>query len=204
MVAVKLIATVLTCGTCGVYSPDGARIAVQRVENGKSRVGVWERETHRFTLVEKEPGNAAYPAWSPTGDALVYTYGNETNTAWAAKDGETGYHLRIWRNESRRDGGSPYCGGVREITGGRFRDYMPSFTPDGKRILFVSTRCASPKVGFATRSGVYAVGLDGGGLTNLVPSTVNDMGAGQPVVSPDGRILAFVQIVSRLLSPESS
>ena len=194
MIAVNLLAVALTTGTCGVYSPDGSKIAVQRVENGKSRVGVWEREAGRFTLIEPGPGNAAHPAWSPAGDALVYTYGNETNTAWAAKDGVTGYHLRIWRSDSRRGGGSPCSGDIREITNGRFRDYMPSFAPDGKRILFVSTRCASPKVGLATRSGLYAVGLDGGGLTNLVPSTVNDMGAGQPVVSPDGRIIAFAQI----------
>ena len=184
MVAVGLLAVALTCGTCGVYSPDGTKIAVQRVVDGKSRVGVWERTDGRFAWVEPGPGNAAFPAWSPAGDALVYTYGNETNTAWAAKDGTTGYHLRIWRAG----------GDVREITTGRFRDYMPSFAPDGKRILFVSTRCASPKVGLATRSGVYAVCLDGGGLTNLVPSTVNDMGAGQPVVSPDGKVLAFAQI----------
>ena len=184
ILSTSLVAAILTAGTCGVYSPDGAKIALQRTVDGKSRVGVWERETGRFTLIEPGPGNAAYPAWSPAGDALVYVYGDETNTAWAAKDGATGYHLRVWRPGE----------GTREITAGRFRDYMPSFAPDGKRILFVSTRCASPKVGLATRSGVYAVDLDGGGLTNLVPSTVNDMGAGQPVVSPDGRILAFAQI----------
>ena len=194
MVAANLLAAALTAGTCGVYSPDGAKIALQRVENGKSRVDVWERASGHFTWVEPGPGNAAYPAWSPAGDALVYTYGNETNTAWAAKDGTTGYHLRIWRSDGRRDGGSPCGEGIREITTGRFRDYMPSFSPDGKRLYFVSTRCASPQVGMATRSGIYAVDADGGGLTNLVPSTVNDMGAGQPVVSPDGRILAFAQI----------
>ena len=194
MVAANILAAALTAGTCGVYSPDGAKIALQRVENGKSRVDVWERASGHFTWVEPGPGNAAYPAWSPAGDALVYTYGNETNTAWAAKDGTTGYHLRIWRSDGRRDGGSPCGEGIREITTGRFRDYMPSFSPDGKRLYFVSTRCASPQVGMATRSGIYAVDADGGGLTNLVPSTVNDMGAGQPVVSPDGRILAFAQI----------
>ena len=184
MIAVNLLAVALTTGTCGVYSPDGSKIAMQRVDGGKSRVGVWERADGRFIQIEHGSGNAAFPAWSPAGDALVYTYGNETNTAWAAKDGVTGYHLRVWRPGE----------GSREITAGRFRYYMPSFAPDGKRILFVSTRCASPKVGLATRSGVYAVGVDGGGLTNLVPSTVNDMGAGQPVLSPDGKLLAFAQI----------
>ena len=161
MVAANILAAALTAGTCGVYSPDGAKIALQRTVDGKSRVGVWERADGRFTWVESGSGNAAYPAWSPTGDALVYTYGNETNTAWAAKDGTTGYHLRIWRSDGRRDGGSPCGEGIREITTGRFRDYMPSFSPDGKRLYFVSTRCASPQVGMATRSGIYAVDADG-------------------------------------------
>ena len=127
-----LAAALLGEGTCGVYSPDGGKIALQRVVDGKSRVGVLDRATGRFAWVEKDAGNAAYPAWSPSGDAIVYSYGNETNTAWAAKNGDTGYHLRIWRRGE----------GMREITTGRFRDYMPSFSRDGRKIFFASTRCA--------------------------------------------------------------
>lgn len=181
-----LAATLLGEGTCGVYSPDGGKIALQRVVDGKSRVGVLDRATGRFAWVEKDAGNAAYPAWSPSGDAIVYSYGNETNTAWAAKNGDTGYHLRIWRRGE----------GMREITTGRFRDYMPSFSRDGRKIFFASTRCASPDVFLATRSGVYSVDVDGGELTYLVPSHVNDEGAGQPVVSPDGKLLALAQIAN--------
>lgn len=183
---VLLAATLLGEGTCGVYSPDGGKIALQRVVDGKSCVGVLDRATGRFAWVEKDAGNAAYPAWSPSGDAIVYSYGNETNTAWAAKGGDTGYHLRIWRRGE----------GMREITTGRFRDYMPSFSRDGRKIFFVSTRCASPDVFLATRSGVYSVNVDGGELSYLVPSHVNDEGAGQPVVSPDGKLLALAQIAN--------
>ena len=183
---VLLAATLLGEGTCGVYSPDGGKIALQRTVAGKSRVGVLDRATGRFAWVEKDAGNAAYPAWSPSGDAIVYSYGNETNSAWAAKNGDTGYHLRIWRRGE----------GVREITTGRFRDYMPSFSRDGRKIFFASTRCASPDVFLATRSGVYSVNVDGSELSYLVPSHVNDEGAGQPVVSPDGKLLALAQIAN--------
>ena len=183
---VLLAATLLGEGTCGVYSPDGGKIALQRTVEGKSRVGVFDRASGRFAWVDKGAGNAAYPAWAPSGDAIAYAYGNETNTAWVAKGGDTGYHLRIWRRGE----------GVREITTGRFRDYMPSFSRDGKKIFFVSTRCASPDVFLATRSGVYSVNVDGSELSYLVPSHVNDEGAGQPVVSPDGKLLALAQIAN--------
>ena len=186
MTCVLLAATLLGEGTCGVYSPDGGKIALQRTVDGKSRVGVLNRASGGFELIEKGTGNAAYPAWSPSGDAIVYSYGNETNTAWAAKNGDTGYHLRIWRRGE----------GAREITTRRFRDYMPSFSHDGKKIFFVSTRCASPDVFLATRSGVYSVNVDGSELSYLVPSHVNDEGAGQPVVSPDGKLLTLAQIAN--------
>ena len=194
------LAALLGEGTCGVYSPDGDSVALQRTESGKSRVGVLNRKSGAFAWIEPGRGNAAYPAWSPSGDAIVYAYGNETNTAWAAKGGDTGYHLRIWRG-----------GSIREITTGRFRDYMPSFSRDGGKVFFSSTRCASPEVFLATRSGIYAVDVDDlvgtrpcrvrnnadGSWSRpyqLLPSHVNDEGAGQPVVSPDGKMLALAQI----------
>lgn len=184
-VLIAAAAALLGDGTCGTYSPDGTKIALQRTEAGKSRVYVLERAGGRCERVEPGPGNAAFPAWHPSGEALVYTYGNETNTAWVAKDGQTGYHLRIWEK-----------GAVREITAGRFRDSMASFSPDGGRIYFASSRCATPKVFDASRTGVYSVSPDGKGLSCLVYCPDNNMGVGQPVVSPDGTLLAFAHIAN--------
>ena len=68
---VILAATLLGEGTCGVYSPDGGKIAMQRTVEGKSRVGVLDRASGRFAWVEKNEGNSAYPAWSSSGTAIV-------------------------------------------------------------------------------------------------------------------------------------
>lgn len=182
----SLLATALISGTCGVYSPDGEKIAFQKVADGKSRLMVFDRVRGTSQRVEPGAGNAAHPAWHPAGDALVYTYGDETKTAWAARQDSTGYHLRIWRP------GAP----LSTLTTGRFRDYMPSFSADGRKIFFVSTRETPPEVMQASRSSVFAINVDGTGVTNLVRSTMNNTGMGQPVQSPDGTLIAYAKINS--------
>lgn len=177
-------ALLLGDGTCGTYSPDGNKLAYQRTVGGLSRVAVMDRTRGTVEEIEPGPGHAAYPAWHPSGTSLVYTYGHETKTAWDAKDGTSGYHLRIWHPVD----------GIREITAGRVRDYMPSFSPDGKTLFFASTRGASPRVLEASRASIFSVSAAGGEPACRVKSTVNNMGMGQPVLSPDGRFLAFARI----------
>ena len=62
-VCALLAATILGEGTCGAYSPDGGKIAMQRTVDGKSRVGVLDRASGRFAWLEKK-GNAADPCAS--------------------------------------------------------------------------------------------------------------------------------------------
>jgi dipeptidyl aminopeptidase/acylaminoacyl peptidase len=83
---------------------------------------------------------------------------------------------------SRRDGGE-----CRALTAAGKNDSAPQFTPDGKRILFMSTRSGS--------SQVWTMPVDGGEptqLTNFGP------GVSDPVQSADGRYLA----VSASVFPE--
>ena len=60
-------------------------------------------------------------------------------------------------------------------------DYNASFSPDGRSIVFTSTRNGSAEI--------YRVGIDGAGLQRLTDAPAFD---DQGVLSPDGRLLAFV------------
>lgn len=140
----------ITQGFNPVYSPDGDRIAFQRLEGGVFKIGVVELpERGRLASgcgdgahavasappavewIEAGPGNAAYPAWTPDC-SLIYTYGHDTETAHEAwKNGSrSGYGLRIREPDGTK----------RDLTRGRCRDYAPCVSPDGQTVFFVTTR----------------------------------------------------------------
>ena len=60
-------------------------------------------------------------------------------------------------------------------------DYNASFSPDGRSLVFASTRNGS--------ADIYRVGIDGAGLQRLTDHPAFD---DQAVFSPNGRLLAFV------------
>ncbi len=73
----------------------------------------------------------------------------------------------------------------KELIGGEKAENTPRFTPDGKRIAFISTRDGAPQV--------YIADADGRGIKQV---TKISAGVQTPlVVSPDGRKVAFVSDV---------
>ena len=83
----------------------------------------------------------------------------------------------IWLVSAR--GGEP-----RRLTTSPAADNSPRWSPDGKRLAFVSGRGGTPQI--------WMLNLDGGEAT---PLTKLSTGAAGPVWSPDGRRLAFVSSV---------
>ncbi|RKU07382.1 hypothetical protein C6502_19125 [Candidatus Poribacteria bacterium] len=82
------------------------------------------------------------------------------------------------------DGGNP-----RRLTNNPARDYAPSWSPDGKRIVFCSDRDGHVPEGrvFHT-SEIYVMDADGGNQQNLTNHPSNDR---NPSWSPDGQRIVF-------------
>jgi Tol biopolymer transport system component len=70
--------------------------------------------------------------------------------------------------------------GIRQLTGDEFKDFAPSFSPDGKRLTFMTNR-----------QGVYNLWLintDGSGVRQLTQSAKS---TANPIWSPDGKRIGF-------------
>ena len=61
-------------------------------------------------------------------------------------------------------------------------DSHPSWSPDGRKLVFVSRRDGNAEI--------YVMNADGSGLRNLTRTPSDDL---DPAWSPDGRAIAFVQ-----------
>lgn len=181
----------VTAGTSAVYSPDGTRIAFLCDRGDHLAVGVRRLDGEDVSWVSDGPGNAAYPAWTPDGE-IVFTYGHDTNTAYAAahrKATDGGYNLYRWNGR-----------GTAPLTSGRTRDYGASVSPDGT-LWFVTTRgVEGHEVAQMCRSRIVKMpsnGMSGRGRPDYedVRSFVSqNSGAMQPTVSPDGRFLLWCEM----------
>ncbi len=175
----------VTEGINPAFSPDGRRIAFQRLVEGEFHLGVVAATGGEVEWVENGPGMAAYPVWTPSG-GILYTYGHDTETArqaWVAKS-QNGYGLRLWENGAKRD-----------VTHGRCRDFTPCVSPDGKTAYFASTRWVVEEhtgYSFATSTDIGKVDLAGGEPMRIVRSPGgHNTGLVQPAISPDGQTLVW-------------
>ena len=191
----------VTPGFNPAFSPDGKRIAFQRLDGDVFKIGVTGLSGGAIEWIEEGPGNAAYPEWTPSG-GLVYMAGHDTETAYEAWHGKSknGYGLRLWANGRKRN-----------LTTGRCRDYTPCVSPDGKNIYFVTTRgveSESSAYSKAASTRIAELDLESGNYqlpttNHQLPTTNcqlrilmdspngNNSGFVQPAVSPDGSLLVW-------------
>ena len=76
----------------------------------------------------------------------------------------------------------------RQVTNNEVDDGSPNFFPDGRRLVFVSTRLEVPQNEQSERHQLFSINTDGSDEKHLNP---NPYDCYNPVVSPDGRTIAF-------------
>ena len=167
------------------------KLLFQRRTNERHAVIVRDLATGQETTISPAEGQACHPAWGPDGSVL-YTYGNETKTGFAARDDATGWNLWLWKDGDRR-----------QLTHGRQRAYAASFAPDGQTVYFScdhvaetgksASQAADPNA--ISRAGIAAVPLDGHGAQRTVCVLPQSNSAcSQPRVSPDGKLLLRAEL----------
>ena len=169
------------------------KLLFQRRTNERYAVFVRNLATGQETTISPLEGQACHPAWGPDGSVL-YTYGNETKTGFAARNDETGWNLWLWKDGERR-----------QLTHGRQRAYAASFAPDGQTAYFSCDHVEdlTGKAAFQaavdpnaiSRAGIAAVSLHGRGVQRTVCVLPQSNSAcSQPRVSPDGRLLLRAEL----------
>jgi TolB protein len=142
-------------------SPDGKRIAFSMSVRGTPQIAVIGTDGSRLTLL----GEGASPSWSPDGTRLAFSRVVNRNTHLFFVNPDTGT-------------------GLVQLTSGNWDNSTPSFSPDGRYIVFSTNRGAPSEFSKRVRN-LYIIDIAG---TNLTQLTDGDTLATEPCWGKDNWI----------------
>ena len=194
-----------TIDSAPAVSPDGTRIAFESERDGNFDIYVMDVDGGGVTRLTDDPARDFAPAWSPDGQRIAFTSdrGNRASAdVWIMNADGSGLErvtddLANWAPQFSPDGRQLAVqvnrdvvvidletGERRQLTADQRDGMNPTWSPDGRRIAFVSTR--------NRRAEIFTMTADGGDQQVLV-----SMAAGNvidPRWSPDGAHVAFVLV----------
>jgi TolB protein len=168
----------------GVLSPDGRRIVFTSLKDGDLDIYTMNADGSDVRRLTTAPGYDGGPWWSPDGTKIVYRAWHPPDSAGLA-DFQRLLSQRMVR-PSRMELWVMNADGSdqRQITKLGGANFGPSWTPDGKRIIF-SSNYRNPR---SRNFELYLVNLDGTGLEQITNHEEFD---GFPMFSPDGRRIVW-------------
>ena len=137
-----------------------------------SEIYVMEIDGNNQRRLTNNPNFDLDPSWSPDGKRIAFMSDRDEHVIDNDPGGLPNYEIYVMDNE----GGNP-----QNLTNDPNDDSYPSWSPDGKRIAFVSDRDGNYEI--------YVMDNDGNNLQRLTNNPNNDW---SPSWSPDGRRIAFM------------
>ena len=186
------------------WSSDGKRIAFISKRNEKQGIYIIPADGGESRKLVEMDGTFSSLSWSPNGKSLLCTFRKNDPTPKADKDkaekkqpvvrhitrlfykhdGEgfrpkDGFHLWIFASDT---------GKGKQITKGKYDERAPAFSPDGKRIAFVSNHSKDPDFD-SLRDDLWIVSKDGDRIKKI-PTPAGPIES--PTWSPDGKRIAYL------------
>lgn len=197
------------------WSPDGTRLAYVSAADGSPQLYVRWMDTGQTALLTNLVQAPGAIAWSPDGKSIAFTQFVPSSKPPLAAPPEKpeganwAPPVKVIDSVVYRADGEGYLdagfnhvfivsaegGTARQLTDGDFNDDGPlSFTPDSRRLVFSANRGADWERD-PVESELFIMDVATGKLTQL---TDRDGPDNSPVVSPDGRRIAYLGFDDRL------
>jgi Tol biopolymer transport system component len=166
-----------------VVSPDGRRIVFTSLKDGDLDIYTMNVDGTDVRRLTTTPGYDGGPWWSPDGKQIAYR-------AWHPTDSALTTYQALLRDRLVRPNRMELWvmnadgSGQRQITHLGGANFGPSWTHDGKHLIF-SSNYKQPRSG---NFDLYLIALDGTGLEQV---TTHDAFDGFPMFSPDGRSIVW-------------
>jgi len=157
------------------WAPDGRRFAYMEFAGGHGQLFTQDVATNRRVSVVTTGSTLDFtPAFAPDGKTMAFSR--------ATEEGTDVYTVNVRDN---------CC--LQRLTVGRYSDNLsPTYSPDGQRIAFVSTRPGLPQI--------YVMAADGTDQQLFAPFDYGVTGSSNaPEWSPDGQSVAFHRDVAGTL-----
>ena len=157
------------------WSPDGKRIAFVSLRDGNREIYVMDADGGNPQNLTNNRHYDWHPSWSPGGKRIAF----ESDKDKKVKNFRPTFEIYVMD----ADGGNP-----QNLTNDLNDDRQPSWSPDGKRIVFSSERDGHFIGEAGITSELYVMDDDGGNQQRLTNNRRNDL---DPAWSPDGERVAF-------------